>query len=644
MNRIKIRYTIAFKLGLYITTCVVVISLLALLYNYKVSKDTIMDNIKNDSKDLSFATLDKMGSYLVTAQQISQDIANVLESCDFTLKDIMNLLKNEVKACKEVYGCTIAFEPYMFNKTKYYFDPYFYKPEGVVKYFDIDNDEEYNYFKWDWYTIPKKLNRGIWSEPYFDKGGGNIYMVTYSKPFYKTIDGKKKFCGVVACDIDLTFLERLVNSIKIFNTGYAFILSPKGFFIEHKNNEYTKSKESIFSLAESKENIKLKKLGEKMISKQTGFEEYYSYTLRKKCFVSYAPLETTGWSIGIVIPDEELFFDLNTATWKLFIAGVVSYIFILILIITLASKMMIPLRTLVRVTNKIGKGDFHVSIPVNSSTDEVGVLSRTFQRMQENLVKHITDLQETTAAKEKIEKELSIAREIQQNLLPQTFPCLKQIDLYATLIPAREIGGDLYDFFFIDEKHLCFAIGDVAGKGVPAALFMAVVKTLLRAKINLTIDPAKVFTAMNEDLCKDNKSYMFVTFFLGILNIETGLLEYCNAGHNPPLIHTAQKGFYYFHTENPHSPLGIGADVNYVGNRLKLLPEDIFFLYTDGVTEAMNIDEIQFSEEKLIDILVKNKDETVSDIINNVKMAVAQHALDRMQSDDITMLILKYNG
>jgi len=264
--------------------------------------------------------------------------------------------------------------------------------------------------------------------------------------------------------------------------------------------------------------------------------------------------------------------------------------------------------------------------------------------MQENLIKYIANLQETTAAKEKIEKELSIARDIQQSLLPHKFPCLKQIDLYATLIPAKEVGGDLYDFFFIDDKHLCFAIGDVSGKGVPAALFMAVTKTLLRAKMSITMDPAKVFNAMNEDLCKENDSFMFVTFFLGVFNIETGLLEYCNAGHNPPLIHTASKGFYYFHTEDPHPALGIAADINYAGNRLKLLPEDIFFLYTDGITEAMNIDNVQFSEKKLLDVLAKNKDETVSNIVNSVKMAVEQYISGAAHSDDIAMLIFKYNG
>jgi sigma-B regulation protein RsbU (phosphoserine phosphatase) len=605
-----------------------------------------MENVTEYAKILAISTNREIGKELYGAQKIAENISYILEYSEFTEKELLGSLKNIVEKNDEIYGCGISFEPYFFDKTKYYYDHYFYKSDSVVKYLNRDNQskKEYDYFKWDWYTTPKKLNKGVWGEPYYDEGGGNILMVTYSEPFYKTINGKREFCGVVACDVDLNWLEKFVTDIKIFETGYAFILSSKGVYIEHKNKDYISLKKTIFSVANEFGNVKMKELGEKMISNQTGFVEYYSYILRKKCFVSYAPLKEAGWSIGIVIPEDELFSDLNTLTLKLFIMGFFGYILTLMLIITLASRITIPLRTLASVTNEIGEGDFNAKLPSISSTDEIGVLSRSFHSMQENLIKYIANLQETTAAKEKIEKELSIAREIQQSLLPHKFPCLKQIDLYATLIPAKEVGGDLYDFFFIDEKHLCFAIGDVSGKGVPAALFMAVTRTLLRAKLSITMDPAKVFNAMNQDLCNEKESYMFVTFFLGIFNIETGLLEYCNAGHTPPLIHTAHKGFYYFHTEAPHPPLGIMADVNYVGNRLKLLPEDLFFLYTDGVTEAMNIDYIQFSEEKLLDILVQNKNETLLNIVNNVKMAIELHASGAVQSDDIAMLIFKYNG
>ncbi len=644
MNKVKIRHSFVFKLSLYIVICLVITFLSVLVYNYYECKRIIVEGMKKNVEILATSTIREVGSFFNVAQQITEDISLTLENSKITEKELVGLLKDVVRNNYEIHGCTISFEPYSFDKTKYYFSPYFYRStKGVAEFIDL-GDEQYNYFKRSWYTTPKQSNKGVWSEPYLDEGSVDLLMVTRSEPFYRTINGKREFCGVIACDVHLNWLDKFVSDIKILDTGYVFILSSKGAYIEHKNKAYIRSRESIFSLAERRQDVKLKELGKKMSDSQAGFERYYSYTLDKECFVFYAPLKETGWSLGVVIPEDELFFDLNTVTLKLFIIGLVGYILTMTIIIVLSTKMSMPLRTLAGATHEIGEGDFSASLPAVFSTDEIGMLSHSFRSMQKNLVNYMSNLQETTAAKEKIDRELSIAHDIQQNLLPYKFPNLKQLDLYATIIPAKEVGGDLYDFFFIDEKHLCFAIGDVSGKGVPAALFMAVTKTLLRAKISLSMDPSKILNVMNEYLCRENEPCMFVTFFLGILNIETGFLEYCNAGHPPPLVHTANKGFYYFNTDDAHPPLGIMADVSYVGNRLKLLPEDIFFIYTDGVTEAMNIDYVQFSEEKLLDLLVQNKNETVVNIVNNVKSAVDRHVSGAVQSDDIAILIFKYNG
>ncbi|MEI6057251.1 MAG: SpoIIE family protein phosphatase, partial [Lentisphaerota bacterium] len=316
----------------------------------------------------------------------------------------------------------------------------------------------------------------------------------------------------------------------------------------------------------------------------------------------------------------------------------------LLMILILSSRATIPLRSLAKATRKIGQGEFNVAIPNITSRDEIGMLSSSFVAMQENLIKYVNNLQTTTAAKEKIEKELSIAREIQRSIVPHNFPAVKEFELYAELLPAREVGGDLYDFFFIDNTHLCFAIGDVSGKGVPAALFMAITKTLLRAKISLHSNPDEVIRAMNNDLFRDNESVMFVTFFLCILNIQTGELECCNAGHNPPLLYKSGKEFEYLTTDNPSPPIGILEDAEYSTQKIKLFPEDIFFLYTDGITEAMNNQDSQFSDEKLLEIMSNNKNKPVIEIVNNVISAVADHASGADQSDDITLLVLKYKG
>lgn len=316
----------AFKLSLYIVMCVVAIFLFVLVYNYRAGQAAIMENIKDHCRYSATATINEINTYLNTAQQIPEDISNVLESCDLSQEQIIRLLKTEVENCEEIYGGTVAFEPYTFGENKYFFGPHFYKSNGKVKL----GDEKHNYLKLDWYTIPKKLNKGVWIDPYFNEGNDTL-MTTYVEPFYKTINDKRKFCGVVSCDIDLSWLKKLVSSIRIFDAGYAFILSPKGTYIEHKKN----IKKNIFSLADKRGDANLKEIGKKMINHQTGFEEYYSYSLGKTCLVFYAPLKETGWSIGVVIPKDEAFSDLRSVTWNLFTIGTIGYTSILVLIIIL---------------------------------------------------------------------------------------------------------------------------------------------------------------------------------------------------------------------------------------------------------------------------------------------------------------------
>ena len=188
-----------------------------------------------------------------------------------------------------------------------------------------------------------------------------------------------------------------------------------------------------------------------------------------------------------------------------------------------------------RATEEIATGNLDIELPALRSKDEVGRLADSFSHMKNSLKQYIKELTETTAAKERIESELKVAHDIQMSLLPKLFPERKEFDIYATLEPAREVGGDLYDFSLLEEDRLFFLVGDVSGKGVPAALFMAVAKTLLNRLAERCTDPSLVLTQVNKELCRENESSMFVTLFCGLLDFKTGDLLFSNAGHNPPL-------------------------------------------------------------------------------------------------------------
>jgi len=289
-----------------------------------------------------------------------------------------------------------------------------------------------------------------------------------------------------------------------------------------------------------------------------------------------------------------------------------------------------------------------------SSKDEIGDLAQSFVFMEGKLQDSINQLAETISAKERIEGELGAARDIQLNILPKHLPQKREIELQAKIEPAREVGGDFYDFFFINNKNnienvkgdsskLFFVIGDVSGKGVPAALFMAVTKTLIKATASMDLSPSEVLTKVNKELSVDNDACMFVTLFCGMLNITSGELSYCSAGHNPPYLLT-KTGASELVQENSCIALGILEDAQYLTSKLTLNKGDGIFLYTDGVTEAMNVENNDYSDEKLKQFLQNLDSSDPQDIINNVYNDVVNFTDGASQYDDITMLAIKYLG
>ena len=278
--------------------------------------------------------------------------------------------------------------------------------------------------------------------------------------------------------------------------------------------------------------------------------------------------------------------------------------------------------------------------------DEVGKLAEAFLFMEGSLQQYIKDLRETTAAKERIESELVIARDIQMSILPKLFPAFPErpeLDIHATVKPAREVGGDFYDFFFVDDDKLFFALGDVSGKGVPASLFMAVTTAFLRATATKGVSPDDVMGRVNSKLCIGNDACMFVTVFCGLLDLKTGQVVCSDGGHNPPLLITSSNGVEYLHAPKS-AALGVFEDMPYHIHELVLKPGDALFLYTDGVTEAMNTENELYSEERLQQSIAELRDQPVAEICHRMIEKIEEFADGAPQADDITMLILKYTG
>lgn len=278
--------------------------------------------------------------------------------------------------------------------------------------------------------------------------------------------------------------------------------------------------------------------------------------------------------------------------------------------------------------------------------DEIGSLAKAVGQMELDIREYIENLTLVTAEKERIGAELNVATQIQADMLPRIFPAFPQhgeFDIYATMTPAKEVGGDFYDFFMADEKKLVTIIADVSGKGVPAALFMVIAKTLLKNQAGYEKDPSKVFETVNNQLCENNEAGLFVTAWMGVLDLETHVMTYVNAGHNPPVLIREEEELSW--VEGSIGLVLAGMEgMEYRSQQITLQPGDRLFLYTDGVTEATRLDEEMFGEERLARALMEVSRQPLSEVLHTVKTQIDSFVGEAEQFDDITMLIMQYNG
>jgi serine phosphatase RsbU (regulator of sigma subunit) len=312
-----------------------------------------------------------------------------------------------------------------------------------------------------------------------------------------------------------------------------------------------------------------------------------------------------------------------------------------------ANYLATPIEKLSATMKEIGEeGISEKRVPPLRGAHEVASLGTIFNKMLDDIRAAVQELNETTAAKKKIEGELSVAQQIQIGLLPKMAPPMPiktEFEIAASMEAAKEVGGDFYDFFFIDDDHFCFAVGDVADKGVPASLFMAVTKTLIGVSTSAASTTADIMARVNAQLAHDNDNYMFVTVFCGILNIKTGEVLYTNAGHNPPCL-VRKNGDVSMLPLQGCPALAIFEDAKFTVDRLVLEPGDTLFTYSDGVTEAMNPQRELYSEERLIQELIDHHSLAAQDMLEAVAQSIEAYVEGAEHSDDITMLLITYRG
>jgi len=633
--------SIVTRLVLVITLSSAVVFAVTLGYNYYRSRVILENELESNARNLAMSLVNRVETQLMAVTKVTEGLARSMETSELTEQQLHLLLRTTVETNPEIYGAFFAFEPYAFSPKLRLYAPYYYRQKETIAFSRLENSYiDFPYPYWDWYQIPHELGKLEWSEPYFDEGAGNILMSTCSMPFYKEINGKKQLQGIVGSDVSLDALTEYISSVKILRTGYAALLTRNGTILAHPLKDAIMN-DSFFSIAEERKEPFLRELGKKMVRGETGFVHYKSL-VGFTSWMYYTPIPSTGWTLAVLFPEAELLENVRKLSMTMAAMGFGGILLLTLAVISIARAIIKPLQLLTAATDEVASGNFDVVLPAVRSNDEVGVLTHDFQAMQASLKEYIKNLTETTAAKERIQSELKVATNIQASLLPRIFPPFPdhpEFEIYASMVPAKEVGGDFYDFFFIDEKNLCFLIADVSDKGVPAALYMMVAKTLLKTEGQRLREPDKMLTSVNKILAADNDTCMFTTVFCAILDITTGEVRFANAGHNPPLIIDSQGARYL--TPKPGLMLGAMTETVFVTERFTLEQEGTLFLYTDGVTEAKSPEDALYGEGRLLEALQAAPQGELTNLIHYIGSELAHHAHGAPQSDDITMLAIK---
>ena len=615
---------------------------------YLFAQKEITDLTSVHYQDILETTNDKVEGMLDKVEVSAvNNLAEIQESLE-TPEEVLNALEKELLLNPHIVGYGVGFNPDYYPEKGHWFEPYVARRDnGQIERLQIGSDQ-HDYLNAKWFRETLETGKGQWSDPYYDEAGAKTILCTFSAP---VVDNEGNTVGVFGADIplqwlyeELSRLNEQVNRKSYFRKRfdneriYSFILGRDGVYIAHPEMERTLTG-SYFDFAGTEMSEEYRQIGEEMLAGKKSSKTTYMDGIRS--VVYYSPLSRAGWSMAIVVPTSALYRPGKViATIILLLMGI--GLLVTSLISGLSTRRATrPLKYLATSAEEIAKGNFNTPLPEIKQNDEIRLLRDSFEDMQHSLSSYIDKLTTATAQRASLENELDIARKIQMAMLPKTYPPYPErndIDIYGMLTPAKAVGGDMFDFVLRDDK-LFFCVGDVSGKGLPSALWMAMIVAVFRTQVANEIRPEKIVTTLNDALSARNELMMFATFFLGVLDLTKGELTYCNAGHEAPLLLGGDQPEFLDIESN--IPLGVMAEWNYKMQQKTLAPGTTLFLYTDGLTEAEGKDHAQFGKDNVVAVL--NTPSTSAEIlIGTVTDAVQNFVGDAEQSDDLTLFAISY--
>lgn len=630
--------SIAYQLSIYISLAVIGVFIAFIGVFFFFNQSLIKESVQNDAKSKSTEVTSSVRRNVVMTSEITENIAD--QVIFYGQQDHADLfIKSVLKKYPIINSIYVHMDTTATDLTHQNYFTYKVGDSIIIKRGNKDYSlcfQEQQIFK-----SLINLQESTWSEPYLCERN-NITVAAYCSPVtVNSAENKTLIVGKVICELSLNELNKEVNSLKIGKGGFAFLLSRNGTYITHPIKDWILNR-NIHDLSEKVYEGDLTNNTESIIQSAMpgttiAHPELFNY---KKALVYYSPIKQNGWTLVSVLPYKELFEPLYVPLLQMLFFSVLGILIIYLTVTYIINRQIKPLsavtKQLKRFSNLTGP---YKNIPEN----EVVQVSESLDYMKSWYEKYLQTKSDEQKKKQQRLEDMNQASEIQQSFIKTNYPAFpnrSDIDLYATYQPARGVSGDLFDYFFIDDDHLILTIGDVSGKGVPAAFFMSVAQTTI--KINAQKPKADIIVQnANNDLCTSNQHQFFVTLFLGVLNVKTGILEYCNAAHTPGYI-LNKDGNLHELAQAHGLPLGLYPDKSYGSAKIQLNAEDTLVFYTDGVTEMQNEDNVHYGSQQLVDNLKSQAGKSPKEMIESLKKSFKLHIGDGMQTDDITMLIFKY--
>ncbi len=590
--------------------------------------------IANAQIDNAIGLLD---SELAKAEVTASNFApqSQLEAVGFQPDSVYAFFERFLENNPHLFGVAIGYEPNYVPGHPDGFAPYVLRSDTGFIHYDIFQLKQYR--DRPWYRGTLELGHGQWSEAFVESSGKWV-ITSYCLPLR---DSHGQAIGVLALDVCMDMLGDTLQSLNPYPNSMLSVIDHSGMFVAHPNHDNILH-QTITSLIEKNGQSPDSRIMEQIAQGVRGSGQYKMDG--KVRYLYFAQAKHVDWTVILDVPRGDIAGGLDSMLMMMLVIMIVGVLAILSVCGIVISRLTRPIELFTSSARQIASGNFHAEVPEVEYAD-LRHLQEALSQMERSLDQYVTDLKSTTEVKAQIEGEPNIARRIQMALVPKIFPPFpnrKDMDLYASLIPAKAVGGDLYDYF-IDGDNLLFCIGDVSGKGIPGALMMAITRSLFRNIAMHEQSPSAIATALNNAISEHNDENMFVTMFIGSCNLKTGQLTCCNCGHNAPAVALAGQGFQFMNSLPTNLPIGVVDGFEYAEVTTQIVPGTYIMLYTDGVTEAENADKELFGDERLLQALSVREASPMSNI-HAVLNQVTDFVQGEEQSDDITLLCILYLG